>query len=424
MDTLKPADLPPTADAAPRFALVLSGGGARGAYEAGVLSWILDDLPRRLGRRVAFDVLTGTSVGAIHACFVGATVGLPDPGRLLIDIWRALEVGGVYRVGLSDVVNVPLRLLGLRRPSTAPPERGIPERLRGLFDTLPLERLVRERIPWADLRHNIDHGLVDTVAIAATEIGTGRSIVWVDNREHAVRRWAHDPFVVARPAAIGPAHALASAAIPFLFPALRIDGSYYCDGGLRLNTPLAPALRLGASRLLIVGLRHEEDAAGTAEERRLTQRESDYGSLTYLAGKVLNALLLDRVDYDVDRLRVVNAILDTGTRAYGPDFVARMNETVERLRGTSYRVVQNVYLRPSRDLALVAAECLYEHRPRGIRGWLSDATLRYAVHGIAAEADLLSYLYFDRCYAQHLIELGRADAEAQADTLVAFFENR
>jgi NTE family protein len=120
----------------------------------------------------------------------------------------------------------------------------------------------------------------------------------------------------------------------------------------------------------------------------------------------------------------MNAILDTGTRAYGPDFVARMNETVERLRGTSYRVVQNVYLRPSRDLALVAAECLDEHRPKGIRGWLSDATLRYAVHGIAAEADLLSYLYFDRCYAEHLIELGRADAEAQADTLVAFFENR
>src|SRR5206468_11049629 len=124
----------------------------------------------------------------------------------------------------------------------------------GLLDTLPLERLVRETIPWADLRRNIDAGVVDAVAVAATEISSGKSVVWIDNRDHTVRRWAHDPFVVARPAALAPKHALASAAIPFLFPAPRIDYAYYCDGGLRLNTPLAPALRLGADRLLIVGL--------------------------------------------------------------------------------------------------------------------------------------------------------------------------
>jgi hypothetical protein len=130
-----------------------------------------------------------------------------------------------------------------------------------------------------------------------------------------VRPWLHDPFVVARPTALGPRHALASAAIPFIFPAPRIDGGYFCDGGLRLNTPLAPALRLGADRLLIIGLRHpptpEEEAALSPH------RESNYTSLAYLGGKVLNALLLDHVDYDVDRLRLVNAILDTGVRAYG-----------------------------------------------------------------------------------------------------------
>ena len=233
-------------------------------------------------------------------------------------------------------------------------------------------------------------------------------MVWVDNREGAVRRWARDPFVIARPARLGPGHALASAAIPFLFPAPRIDGAYYCDGGLRLNTPLAPALRLGADRLLIVGLRHMPTPA---EEAALAaHREANYSSLAYLAGKVLNALLLDHVDYDVDRLRLVNAILDTGARAYGPEFLRRINQVI--------------YVIPSRDLAVMASECLEAHRRgAGLRAWLSDAALRYTVRGIAGEADLLSYLYFDRCYADHLIELGRADAEARADELIAFFRD-
>lgn len=405
----------------PRFALVMSGGGARGAYEAGVLSYVLDELPQRLGRPVRFQILTGTSVGAVHACYVAATWGRPDAGRGLIDIWRSLEVSGVYRLGVTDVVNVPLRLLGLARARIAAAEEDIPERLTGLLDTLPLEQLVRDRIPWDDLRRHVDAGDVE-VAIAATEIRSGKSIVWVDNKQRQVTRWARDPFVIARPAALGPAHALASAAIPFLFPAPRIDGSYYCDGGLRLNTPLAPALRLGADRLLVIGLRH---VPAPGEEAELAApREANYATLTYLVGKVLNALLLDHVDYDVDRLRLVNGILDKGVKTYGPDFLTRINETVEALRGTSYKVVQNVYIQPSRDLGVIAAECQSQHRNvTGLRSWLTDATVRYAVRGVVAEADLLSYVYFDHCFANHLIELGRADAEARADELLTFFRD-
>jgi len=187
-----------------RFALIMSGGGARGAYEAGVLSYVLDDLPRRLERPVRFQILTGTSVGAIHACYVAATLGRPHAGRGLIDIWRSLEVRGVYQVGVGDVVGIPLRLLGLAGQRTMPAEGAIPERLTGLLDTLPLERLVRESIPWDDLRRHVDAGEVDAVALAATEISSGKSVVWVDNREGAVRRWARDPFVIARPARLGP----------------------------------------------------------------------------------------------------------------------------------------------------------------------------------------------------------------------------
>src|SRR3989449_1526194 len=415
------ADLPATADGR-RIALVMSGGGARGAYEAGVLRYVLDDPPRRIGRPVHFDIVTGTSVGAIHACYVAGAMGQPGAGTRLADIWRSLEVGGVYELGAADLIAVPLRLLGLYARREHPAEAGIPERLAGVLDTRPLERLVRERIPWAELRRRIDAGAIEAVAVTATEMGSGRSMVWVDNREGIVRRWARDPFIIARPAKLGAAYALASAAIPFLFPVLKIGDDYYCDGGLRLNTPLAPALRLGADRLLIVGLQHHPTPE---EEARLApERETSYNSLAYLGGKVLNALLLDHVDYDVDRLRLVNAILDTRIRLYGPDFLPRINQVIEQMRGTPYRVVRDVYVVPSRDLAVMAAECLEAHRGgAGLPAWLSHAALRYTVRGIAGEADLLSYLYFDRCYADHLIELGRADAEARADELIAFFRD-
>jgi NTE family protein len=398
----------------------MSGGGARGAYEVGVLQYVLDELPRRLGRPVHFNIITGTSVGGIHACYAAATTGQTGAGQRLVDIWRSLDLSGVYDIHLGDVVGLPLRLLGVgvRRVTGGGNASGeLPERLSGLLDTRPLERLVHETIPWASLRLNVDTGVVAAVAIAATEIATGKSVVWVDSRTPP-RPWTHDPFVVAQATALTPLHALASAAIPFLFPALRVGDSYFCDGGLRLNTPLAPALRLGADRLLIVGLRHvptpEEDAALAAH------RERNYFSLPYLTGKVLNALLLDHVDYDVDRLRLVNAILDTGVRAYGPEFLPRINEVVRRLRGNPYRIVRNVYLQPSRDLGVLAAECLEHARPAtGLRARLSDTVMRFAVRGIAAEADLLSYLFFDRCYVEHLIELGRTDAAARADDLAA-----
>ena len=166
---------------------------------------------------------------------------------------------------------MPLRLLGLAR--AAPSRRGgLPERLTGLLDTLPLEQLVRDRIPWEGLRHT-RRGRDRRGRHRIHGDRGGKSIVWVDNRERPVTRWARDPFVIARAARAHPRHALASAAIPFLFPAPRIDGSYYCDGGLRLNTPLAPALRLGADRLLVIGLRH---VATREETRARAAREGNY----------------------------------------------------------------------------------------------------------------------------------------------------
>lgn len=404
----------------PRIALVLSGGGARGAYEAGVLSYILGDIARRLDRGVHFDIVTGTSVGAIHACYVAAAQDEADAGERLLDVWRSLSLDHVFKVGASDLLKVPLKLLGTRVPDTVLPARdGIPERLAGLFDTGWLEAIVVDQIPWRALRAKLDGGQIEALAIAATEIATGRSVVFVDSASRELPPWASDPYVIARPTRITPGHALASAAIPLVFPALRLGRTFYCDGGLRLNTPLSPALRLGADRVLVIGLRYPRPAE---EEDRLAQsREVNYSAPTYLIGKALNALLLDRIEYDVDRMHLFNEMLEVGQRTYGPEFLDRLNEAVVAHRNAPFRIVKDLMVRPSKDLGNLAADCLrHQKRSVGLRDWLSHQVVRYAGHGTLGEADLLSYLFFDRCYAEHLIELGRKDARAAEEEIAAF----
>jgi NTE family protein len=405
----------------PRLALVLSGGGARGAYEAGVLGYLFEEIPKHLGRPVHFDILTGTSVGAVHACFLAARQDDPAAGTDLAAIWRSLSLDRVFAVGAREVFSVPWRLLGFAsQPAMLPARGAIPERLPGLFDTAWLEEIVLEHIAWKQLRGNLDGGALEALAVAATEIGTGRSVVFVDKSDGRVPRWSRDPFVVGRPAHIGPAHALASAAIPLAFPAVKIERTFYSDGGLRMNTPLSPALRLGADRVLVIGLRHPWPAA--EQDHIARSRISSYTNPTFLAGKALNALLLDRIDQDVDRLRLFNAVLESGLRAYGPGFLDTINEPIVEQRGVPYRVVKELFLQPSHDLGQQAAHCL-SRQPRagGARQWLSRNVVRYLGRGGLGEADLLSYLYFDRSYAEHLLALGRKDAEAATDNLVAFF---
>jgi NTE family protein len=409
-------------DAPARIALVMSGGGARGAYEAGVLSYLLDDLRPHLRRPVHFDIITGTSVGAVHACYLAASQQAPADGQRLLDLWRSLSLDSVFALGASDLWRVPWELLGLRSVTKLLPARGdkIPERIPGLFETQWLETLVAERVDWDGLRRNLDDGTLQALAVTATEITTGRSVVFVDTKAGEVPPWARDPFVVARPARISAAHALASASIPLVFPAVRIERTFYCDGGLRLNTPLAPALRLGADRVLVIGLRYGRSPAD--EDRLARRREAHYTSPTYMLGKALNALLLDRIEYDVERMRLFNAILEHGVAAYGAGFIDTINGPIVEQRNVPYRIVRDVMIRPSKDLGVLAADCLrHQSAIRGVRNWLNRNVVRFANRSGLGEADLVSYLLFDRCYADHLIELGRHDAAEAAEDLAAFF---
>lgn len=411
-----------TNGAKPRRALVFSGGGARGAYEAGFVRYLCDDLPEKLGHQPKIDILCGTSVGAIHACYMAGTAHLgAGRGQRLVDVWQSMRLNEILPFSVKDLLSLPRRMLGVRRVAEAMKSGDLPDRLYGLFDTDALEQVVLGAIPWREIRNNVRDGLVDAVCIPATQIGTGRVVVFMETRERSVPQWSRDPSVVPRPTRLLPTHAMASAAIPLLFPAVRVASTYYADGGLRLNTPLSPAVRLGADRVLVISLRQATPDA--RDSSREDTRIADYGSPTFLFGKVLNALLLDHLDTDLARMRVMNEFMRHGEAAYGPDFVDRINEIAVRERGQTYRRIHDIVIRPSADLGRLAGEMLANLDDASSRSPIIRLAARSIEDEGKAESDLLSYLLFDGEFLAPLAELGYQDAKAREDELLEFFRD-
>ena len=399
-----------------RTAIVLSGGGSRGAYEVGIIRFLRERLAQRLGRQVHFDIITGTSVGAINGSFLASTADQPEiQGKVLCEAWGSLRIEDLISLRTRDMVRAGRLLLGAEPP---PPKPGT-YRYGGLLETTGLESFVLRSIPWRGIRRNLSAGNLHALAVSATHVGSGHTVVFIDSMVPVPTGWSRDPHVRHRAAAIGPRHALASAAIPMLFPAVQIGRSFHVDGGLRQNTPMSPAIRLGADRLLVVSLRHLADAA--EEEQRAPEREVAYPKPLFLAGKALNALLLDHTDYDLDRMARLNAILEAGRNAFGERFQEVISEELIRLRGAPIRPLTAVHIRPSIDIGSIAAEHMAAGkvavRSRFARRFLHRLASSEATH----ESDLLSYLLFDGGFANSLIELGYQDAARQEDELVEMF---
>jgi NTE family protein len=406
----------------PKRAVVLSGGGARGAYEAGVLRFILDELPQRTGITPDFEIVSGTSVGAIHACFLAATADeTENRGQRLVEIWDRMRVKEIFNFTVRDFFRLPRRLLGVKHVAKMLRDGQRPDRLYGLLDTEPLERLVLQSIPWKGIRRNIRTGRIDTVCVAATQVATGRAVVFCDSHRPELPAWANASNIRMQRIRLSPLHALASAAIPLLFPSVRVGARYYADGGLRLNTPLAPAVRLGADRILVIGLTH--DTGPTTSEALAQERTAEFGNPMYLFGKVLNALMLSPIDADVARLHFVNNIIDTGSKVFGTDFLEQLNSGLDPNGERPLKKIEDLVIRPSEDLGRLAAEVVRDDPELEMGAFLGMLRRTTGAGSTAKEADLLSYLLFDAAYARPLAELGYKDAEAKQDELAAFFTN-
>ncbi len=393
---------------------VFAGGGARGAYEIGVASYVFDRVARDVGQPLPIDVVSGTSIGGVHASALAVWADDPLGGmKHLAARWTALSLDDVIRVDRRRTFNMFRALLG--RPPRNP---GREAARGGILDPRPLETLLSSAVDFRRIDNHIASGRLTAVSLSATHVGSGTTTIFYQ---------CADPQPVLHPAGrtrmsrvnLATPHAMASAAIPFLFPAVRIDGALYCDGSLRQHVPLSPARQLGADALIVVNPRSMGSGAPvlTSEEHELA-----FPGPLFLLGKTLNALTLDRIDGDIDQLERMNRVLAAGTRSYGAKFIAELNRSLAADGGLPVKPISLLHLHASHDIGQLAAEFVRSRRFRGRRrGLLERAFGRLAEGEGKTEADLLSYLLFDSRFTRDLIELGWRDTERRHDEIVGFF---
>src|SRR6266446_9184035 len=292
---------------------------------------------------------------------------------------------------------------------------------RGAYEVGVLRYVLGKLIPWRNLHQGVSDRRVLGVTVSATDVETGHTVVFIET-EHESHRLVSsgDRAIDWTAVRLTPQHALASAAIPIIFPTVRVAGRIYSDGSLRQNTPIAPALKLGAGRVLVVGLRTPKPVSAPRAGRQDAEDQRAFSSPLYLFGKLLDALLLDRVENDLANLRQVNAALHELARVSHamPSSLAVALQNA----GGGLRPVADVFIRPSHDLSGLAAHVLGRSSVRarlsGPAGYLLRRLGEAAGRG--DPSDMLSYLLFDVEYSSELMELGERDAAARKDELEAF----
>lgn len=380
--------------------LVLSGGGARGAYEVGVLRYVAHHFPELLDR---VQVIAGSSVGAVNTAYLASRGLDPKSVEDLVTLWSNLELDRLVTFSsLSAVRMLGAGALRLLRGGTKSP-------VTGLVDADGLWQIVAKETDWDAIHRHVRNGRFKAVAITATEIARGETHVFVDARESLdIRGQRMFTDFVAIPGELNLPHVLASAAIPFLFPPIRIGTRWYVDGGVRHNTPLSPALRFGADALLIVTVSGEERTDATSDA---------FPGIGEILGTMLDATFVDRVAFDLDRLDRINDFL-AAIDAEEPALRERITARLKAKGRSAYRYVPYGSVKPSIDFGGVAAESMREIKASGV---LSMSRLLAALFedDPHRSGEAASFLLFDGRYASKLIAAGYEDAKRQHDVLAA-----
>ncbi len=367
-------------------ALVLTGGGARAAYQVGFLRCLAHRMPD-----LEIGILTGVSAGAINAAHLAnCDRSFPEAVARLVDLWKNLTTDRIFRSDggklLSNVLRWGFNIVS--GGSSAAP------RIRGLVDTAPLRELLLEVFGTDEqltgIARNIATKRLNAFGMTATNYATGQSVTWFQGP--GIEPW-HRPNRRSMRCEFTIDHVMASAALPLVFPAVFVGGAWHGDGGVRLAAPLAPALHLGADRILAISTRHQPPREDLPDNP-----ERPYPPPAQVAGILMNAVFLDALDQDAFTLERINRLV----RELPPD------------RRHGLREVEIFVLRPSVDLGRLAAD--YETQLPG--------ALRFLTRGLGTRRlmtqDWLSMILFEPEYLTRMIEIGERDAEARLEEISAF----
>lgn len=368
-------------------ALVLTGGGARAAYQVGVLQAIREILPDP--RKNPFPILCGTSAGAINAATLA--VWARDFGTGVDHLhatWANFHAGQVYRADPLGIASSGLHWFGALMGGWF--VRSSP---RSLLDNTPLRELLSHSLNFNRIQEAIDSGDLHSISITCSGYSTGHSVAFFQGRQD-LEPWKRTQRFGAH-AKITVDHLLASSAIPFVFPAVHINREHFGDGSMRQLAPISPAVHLGAERVMVIG-------AGRMNADANRQRQESYPSLAQVAGHALASIFLDSLAGDLERLERVN------------NTIKLIPEEVRKEQGFALRPVESLLIAPSERLDVLAAKYAHE------LPWAVRALLR----GIGAMnrrgGALTSYLLFERGFTQALIELGYNDSMARKDDILHF----
>lgn len=371
-----------------KLAIVLNGGGARASYQAGALRALYEIIKNDQN---LFDIITGNSAGAINAIFLANKArDWGDSTQYLVDLWKRIKPEDVF-----DISHYTMSRIGTRWvKGTIFRDTSAGDPFNGILNTEPLKKLLQREVDFKELHHLIEDKFISAVALSTTNYYSGSSVVFFDGEKHIPEWSKSDRFSIRTELNID--HVMGSSAIPLFFPPAKIAHSYYGDGCIRQVTPLSPAIHLGATKLITIGIRNRRPQEIIKE---LALRSNPPPQISQVGGVMMNAIFLDSLDSDVERLEKMNIM------------VAIMG------KHSPWRHIPILSLNPSRDLGAMTKK-LNNEMPKFLRYFLSSI----GVTGLSG-LDLLSYLAFDSSYTLQVTELGYEDTLARKNEILSFIDS-